>query len=199
MGVPPGQPDGEGRADSERALDADGAAVQSGELVDERKSDAAPFMTSRRDVTNPVEALEQVRQLVWGYTDAAVSHLQEDVAAVGAQRDGDFAGQREFERVREEVEHDLLPRFAVHPDRFGERRAFHDEAQSSRLDRRAERAGEIGRDRSEVRRLEQRVDPPRFGAREVEQRVYQLQQPKSVSPNQLELIPLLDARGRRGE
>ena len=80
--APARQPDREGRADAGRALHADGAAVQSGQLVDERESDAASFVAARRHVPDPVEALEEVRQLGCRHTDAAVSHLQHGIVVL---------------------------------------------------------------------------------------------------------------------
>ena len=76
--------------------------------------------------------------------DAGVADRELHAPSAGvSQRDRDLALERELERVREQVENDLLPHVAIDIDRLGQRRAVDDEAQAGALDRRAEDAGEL--------------------------------------------------------
>ena len=94
--------------------------------------------------------------------------------------DADAAFERELERIREQVEDDLLPHVAVHVDRLRQRIALDHERQPGFLDRRSEDAGELGGERREIRGFVAGVDASGLDAREIQQRVDQLQQPLPV-------------------
>ena len=89
--------------------------------------------------------------------------------------------ERELEGVREQVEHDLLPHLRIDVDRLRQRRAGRRRAQPGALDRRPERAREVRRERRQIGRLERRLRASGLDAREIEQRVHELQQPEHVA------------------
>ncbi len=151
------------------------------ELLHECEADARAFMRSGARVLHAMEPLEDARQL--GFRDAAagIAHRKLHAIAEPSQRDGDFTVEGELERVGQEIEDDLLPHVPVHVHGLGQRRAVEDEPQAGFLDRRSEHAGELGGRRGEVGRLVGRVDASGLDAREVEQRVHQLQQPQAVA------------------
>src|SRR5918997_619670 len=70
-----------------------------------------------------VKALEQLRQRTRVDAGAGVAHREHGVAAVADQPDGNGAVQGELERIRQQVEHDLLPHLPVDGDGLVERRA----------------------------------------------------------------------------
>ena len=134
-----GMRDGE-RAALARALStADRAAVQLDQLLHQRQADAGALVGAAARALDAVEALEDVRQLLGGNAGAGVAHRQLDAhCPVLPHGDGDLALERELERVREQVEDDLLPHVAVDVDRLGERRAV-DDQRRARPARSAER------------------------------------------------------------
>ena len=111
-----------------------------------------------------------------------VSRTRElDAVAARPQRDLDLAVERELEGVREKIQHDLLPHVAVDVDRLGERLAIDDELETGALDGRAEHARELRGHGGEIGRLVARLDAPGLDAREVEQRVDELEQAQAVA------------------
>ena len=73
------------------------------------------------------------------------------MVAAPLERDGDLALERELERVREQVQDDLLPHVAIDVDRFRERIALDDEPQARLLDRRSEDTGQLRGERRQDR------------------------------------------------
>jgi hypothetical protein len=69
-----------------------------------------------------MKAFEQARQLVLRHADAGVRDAQQRAFAIARQAQRDAAFERELERVREQVEDDLLPHVAV-DERRARRRA----------------------------------------------------------------------------
>jgi hypothetical protein len=150
--------------------------VELRELLHQREADAAPFVGATARALDPMEALEEPRDLVRGDAGAGVAHRELGGGARLAQRDGDLARERELERVRDEIEDDLLPHPAVDIGRLRERGTIDHEPHARTLDRRAEHAGELGRERRKVDTLIRRFDAARLDAREIEQRVDELEQ-----------------------
>ena len=116
------------------------AAVQPHQLVHQRQADARALVGARARALDAVEALEQARQLVLRDADAGVRDRQLDaVAARRAASRAIAAVERELERVRQQVEDDLLPHVAVDEDRLAQRRARRPaKLEPAALDRRAE-------------------------------------------------------------
>ena len=113
------------------------------------------------------------------------------------QRDLDFALEGELERVRQQIEDDLLPLRAIDADRLGKRRAVDDELHPGAFDERVERARELGRQRGQIGRLERELQAPRLDAGEIEQAVHQPQQPHAASMNRLEVFTAQRSFGLR--
>ena len=78
------------------------------------------------------------------------------------QRDANLALERELEGVREQVEDDLLPHLADRRRPAPAAARSRRERQPRALDRRAERARQVGRQRGEIDRLELRLRPGRL-------------------------------------
>ena len=117
---------------------------------------------------------------------AGVGDPQHGVVVFEAGRDADRPGEGVLEGVRDEVEDDLLPHLPVDVEGRVERRAVDLQAQARLLDRGAEHAGELGRERAEVGLLVGGLHTPGLDAREVEQRVDQLQEALAVPVDDLE-------------
>ena len=132
---------------------------------------------------------KSARQLLRRDAGAGVAHARSSTLRPRrAQRHRDLALERELERVREQVEDDLLPHLAVDVDRLGERRAVDDEPQAGALDRRAEDARELGGERGEIGRLDSDACTRPASMREKSSSVLtSLQQPQRVAVHDLEL------------
>ena len=157
---------------AERARGLDRAAVQLHELLHEREADAGALVRaalrrstrwkrSKRRGSSVAECRRRCR--------STSSTRRAALARAGARVDA--AVERELERVRQEVEDDLLPHLAVDDDGSSQRRAVDREREPGPLDRRAERARELARQRREIGRLVARLHAAGLDAREVEQRV----------------------------
>ena len=138
--------------------------MQLDEFLDQRQADAAAFEAAAPCAFDPVEALEDPAQLMLGNTRACVLDREFDGAAGLPQPDLDRAFEGEFERIGEEVEHDLLPHIAIHIDRLRECRAFDYQFQAGLLGSRTKIAGKLGRERRQVGRLEAGLSAPRLDA-----------------------------------
>ena len=143
-----------------------------------------PSMMRPRGALDAVEALEQMGQLVGGNAAAGVAHRdsRRGVAVGRRMLDRDLALERELERVRDQIEDDLLPHVAVDVDRLaaaaGNRRPG-----AARPSRR--RNGSCWRVRrssaARSTRLKDGLDASGLDAREIEQRVDELEQPQAVA------------------
>ena len=143
---------GEGRPASGVARDRDRAAVKFDEILHEREADAGALVCAGACVFDTVEPLEHARQLVSRYADTGVFDPQRDRPVGLPQRYGDPSLERELERVRQQIQDDLLPHLPIDVHGPVERRAVDVEREAAAFDRRSERAGQInreaGRDRS---------------------------------------------------
>ena len=180
------------RALPESAGDLDGAAVQVSQLLDQREPDASALMRAAVLALDPVKSLEEPRQFLPGNSQSGVSHAQLDAAVVGglAQRNLDLAFEGVLERVRDQIEDDLLPHVAVNEGRLRQWSAIDQVAQAGLVHRRLKRAGEVGGVGGEVDRLVERLNPARLEAREIEQRVDELQEPQTIAIHQVNPSPL---------
>ena len=97
------------------------------------------------------------------------------------QPHGDLAFERELEGVGQQVENDLFPHLPIDVGRLRQRRAIDRETDAGALAGRAEIARQVGRQRGKVGRLVGGLRAPRLDAREVEQRVDELEQPLAVA------------------
>ena len=186
---------GEGGAPAERGRDGDGPLVQLHQLLHEGEPDAGTFDGPRAPALDAEEPIVKVRDVLGGDSDAGVLDAQDDGAVGGVQRHGDRPLEGELDRVRDQVEDDLLPHAAIDEDRLAERRTVDQEGEPGALDRREERRGEVVRQGGEIHRFEVGLRAARFEARDVEQGVDQLVQAVGVALHQLELRAL---RGRQG-
>ena len=166
--VPSGMRHGErGALARARSRRRHGAAVQPHQLLDQREADAGALVGAAARALDPVEALEQPRQLGRGDADAGVARRSARPRGLrSAERDRDPALEGELEGVGEQVEDDLLPHVAVDVDRLG-RAAGSRPRSASPARSTAERklAGQLGGERGEIGRLVARLRPgrPRCG------------------------------------
>ncbi len=112
------------------ALEPDVAAMELDQLAHEREADAGTFVRPRAHVAYALEALEQLRQIGLGDTDARVADAELDALAARSQGHLDLAVERELESVREKIQDDLLPHVAVDVGRLVERLAIDDELET---------------------------------------------------------------------
>src|SRR5688572_19566793 len=103
----------EGCAFAEHACDRDLTAVKLDHFRDERQTNAGALMRTGSRTFDPMETVEHVRQVRGRDSNAGISNDQLEVTIDNAQRHGDAALARELQRVREQVEDDLLPEVSV--------------------------------------------------------------------------------------
>ena len=112
--APQRQRDREGRARPAALSTRHGAAVQLDQLLHEREADAGALVRARPRALHAVEALEERAAARSAGMPMPVSRTASTACVVATvQRDRDLAVEGELERVREEVEDDLLPHLAV--------------------------------------------------------------------------------------
>ena len=114
-------------------------------LIRLRQTDAGTLEAAPSCLRHAIEALEDVRQLLGGDARSRVAHAQLGLVLSPVQGDLDLALEGELERVRDQIEDDLLPLRAIDVDGLGKRRAFHDELQPGALNERVELARKLGR------------------------------------------------------
>ena len=179
---------GEGTSRPFLTRDADRAAMQPHQLSHQREPDAAALKASPSCAGNAVEALEQPGQLVGRDTGAGVAHLQHRFARIrrGGEADRDDAFERELERVREQVEDDLLPHLPIDAHLLRQGRHVDVIAQAGALHGRAEGRGQIRGESGKVHRLIAGLRPPSLDARKVQKRVDELEQAQTVAMNRFD-------------
>src|SRR5262249_28949780 len=144
------------------------------ELLHQREADARAFVRPALDAFDAIEALEKVWQLVLWHADPGVRDAQQRALAVARQAQRNMALERELQRVRKQVENDLLPHLAIDEQRLVECLAVHREFQAGALHRGPKVACEVASERRQVHRLVRSPHSARLDAREVEQRVDEL-------------------------
>ena len=152
---------------------------------------------SARPMPDPSWLRERAPSMRWKRSNrrgSSSSAMPVPVSATSRQRvvvihrsaHGDRPLERELEGVREQVEDDLLPHVAIDVDGLGQRRAVDDEREPGALDRRAKAAREVDGERGEVDRLVDGLDAAGLDARELEQRVDELEQAQRVALEELD-------------
>ena len=190
----------------ELARDADRAAVELDEIAHQREPDPGALVRARRRPLDAMEALEHPRELVRRRCPVPVSATSSSTACVAIVQ-GD-RGPSPSSVNFSALERRLRTIFS-HMSRstwtgLGERRAVDLVAQAAALHRRAKGAREIRGQRREIGGLVAGLDAARLDAREVEQRVDQLEQAQLVAVDDLERLarvaraPATRARPRSG-
>jgi hypothetical protein len=187
VGRPEREPDREARALADHAGHGDRAPVQLRELLDQREPDARALVAASARALDAVEALEEPVELVGRDAAARVGHHQLGMAVDGLQAHVDAARERELERVGEQVEDDPLPHVAVDVDGLGERIARHAQLDPAAPRGVAEAARQLPGQRGEVDGLEGGARATLLDARELQQRVDELQQPLTVAVHERHL------------
>jgi len=118
MGAAERQEHREGAPLPHHARRAERSAVELHELARERQADSGPFVCARFDPFHAVEPLEHARKVFGGDSRSGVPDRELRPAVHLPQPDLDPSFERELERVREEVEDDLLPHVAIDVDGF---------------------------------------------------------------------------------
>lgn len=199
LGGAEGEVHGEGGALAEAAVHADGAAVRFHQILDQHQAEAAALVGAGAGAADPVEALEQARQLVRGDAGAGVGHGEPGPVAGRGHPHLGAAGEGELQGVAEQVEDDLLPHLPVQGHRLGQRRAVHLQRQPCRLEGGPEHPGQLGRGTGEVDRFEGGVRLPGLGTGDVQEGVDLLQQAQGAALGQLQLLaplgPVLVGQG----
>src|SRR5947207_3406971 len=107
----------EGRAAAELALHGDAAAVVLSDVADDREAEAGAAGVSRTSAVDPVEALEDPREVAGGNADPGVRYLHPRLAGGRADAHANGAtGVRRADRVVDEVpdEQGEIARGAAH-------------------------------------------------------------------------------------
>src|SRR5580658_7993005 len=119
------------------------AAMESNELLDERETDAGAFVAARMCALDAVEAFEDARQVLLTDADARIRHFELYAVWDLAQAHRDAPFERELERVRQEIQDNLLPHVPVDVECLGERRAVDVEREVRSFEGRAEIARKV--------------------------------------------------------
>ena len=184
------------RAHAELALDGDRPAVQLDQLVDQRQSDPGALVRAPLDAAHSMEPVEQPGQLVLGDADAGVRDGQLGRRVDASQRHGDLAVEGELDRVREQVQDDLLPRVPIDVHRVVECRAVDAQAKPRALHDRSEHARDVAGLTREVGWRVGRFDTAGVDLREVDQRVDQPGEPPRVARGDLDELSRAGLRRR---
>src|SRR5579862_364285 len=126
-------------------------------------------MGSAASPGNPMEALEDLRQLIGRDAGAGIADSEFEVRAGVAQFHFDDALESELEGVRDEIENDLFPHPTIDIRRLEHWRTVDVEPQSSLLDGGAKHARKIRGESRKIHRLVLRLNSPRFEAGKIEQ------------------------------
>src|SRR5690348_9248993 len=118
----------EGAAMAQGALQAQLAAVQFHQFLHQSQSNAGSLVGSRPRILHSVKALKYPLLFFFRDTDARITDREFDRTIRSFQRDGDFAFECEFERVRKKIQDHLLPHLAIYINGLVEWLAFHLEA-----------------------------------------------------------------------
>ena len=113
-----------------------------------------------------------------GNAHPGIRHFEHDVGCLAPQAHGDGAVERELKGVREQVEYDFLPHLPIEKHRLIDRLAIDLECESGGFDRRTEIARKIASKHRRIDGFKRGLQPAGLDAREVEQRVHQLQEPQ---------------------
>src|SRR6478672_3106970 len=97
-----------GRAMALAALGPDTAAMQLDEFLADGESETGAVRLLRERVVEALERLEESRQVAARNADAGIGHRHVERLAFTADLHQDLAGGGEFDRVRHEIEQDLL-------------------------------------------------------------------------------------------
>src|SRR5262249_40247335 len=102
--------DEDARAAAEAALDDEPALVQLDQRLGKRQAESGTFMASRPRGIDLAEWLQRELDLSLGHADAGIvdDELQPAILAAQAGDRDAAAARREFQRVRQEIEQDLL-------------------------------------------------------------------------------------------
>src|SRR5580704_14410908 len=180
----------ERRSLSGSGVDANFPAVKAHQLLNHRQPDSGAFVGSADLTFDTMEALEQARYLMRRDAGSRVAHGKLRACSVEreAERDADFTCESIFERIGEQIEDDLLPHITIDVSRFRQGPAINHEAKPGLVHRRTKGAGEFRTVTGEVGWLVHSIEATRFNSREVEQRVDESQQAKSVAMDQLDFV-----------
>ena len=104
--------------------------MQPDQLLHESEADAAALDAAAARALDPVESLEQARQMLRRDAGTGVAHrdLRGPSIRAGPDLDRDLTFEGEFERIGNKIEDDLLPHVAVDMHRLGQRRAIQAQA-----------------------------------------------------------------------
>src|SRR5665647_2905485 len=101
--------DAEGATASEYAVDRDAAAVDLGDVLDDREAEASPAEVAAASLVDAVEALEEPRQVLARDPLPLVGDAHDDLVAALLERDDDGAALGAvLHRVVDEVDDGLL-------------------------------------------------------------------------------------------
>src|SRR5579862_23011 len=175
---------GENASGPEFALNSYRTFVELHQLLHECQPNARAFIGSRIDILDAVKAVENTRQLFRSNADTGIANRKFYATAIDRlEFNRDLALQRVLECVGKKIENNLLPHIAIHVDRLRQWGAIDFQLHAGTFDGGTEEAGEVGCQACQVGSFVGNLDPAGFNAREIEQRIHQLEQPQAVAVN----------------
>ena len=100
-----------------------------------------------------MEPFEDMHQFLGRDADARVAHSQLNRLIALLQRYFDFAREREFECIREQIQNNLLPHITIDINRLIKACTIDHESQTRSFNRRAKDTGNFCREGGDIRRL----------------------------------------------
>ena len=103
-----GEASGKHRSFSNDAADVDRAAMNGDELANEGEADTGTLVCARRDPLDAVKSIEHVVEIRKRDANTCLLHAKLHLRVSGRECHPDRTLKRELERVREQVENNLL-------------------------------------------------------------------------------------------
>ena len=155
--------------------------------------DPAAFVAAPPCPVDAPEALKEIGKIAFRDARSGVAYRNLRLLAGGSHTDPDLSVECGFERVRDEIENDLLPHLPVHIHRFWKGWAVHHQSQPGPLHCGAKDAGKLCRQQGKIGGLIRCAQLSDFDADKVQQPVHEFEQPEGVAVQHLKTL----GRGRR--
>ena len=174
--------------------------MQPHQFLHQREADARAFERAAPLALDPMEPFEEPGQFGPRDSDPGVADGQFGGPAVPrvAEPDRYAAFEGELERVRQQIEDDLLPHVAVDVDGLGQGLEVHVQDEPRPLRHRLEVRGELPGQARQVDRLETHVSATRLDAGEVEQGIDELEKAETVAMRGLDAVAMRRRQALRG-
>src|SRR5579883_1208431 len=151
------------------------------------KPDSGTLLRARPAALDTMETFEDPRQFRFRNSHAGVRDGQLSLTVPCVEGNSNLALERKLQRVRQQVQHDLLPHFAIHENRLWEWRAIHYKAKAGPFDGRPKHAGKIAGQRCQIGRLVSSLDAAGLDAGKIQKRIDKFEQSEAIAVRNREI------------